>query len=192
MRRHIEVIMLLACAIGIADAAEKPAKPMTLPQGMFQVKVTNDHLTLEANQAPLAKVFEEIGKQAAIVIDTNLGPEEKITIQFNHVALEEALHRLARNVTVVYAQTPNGKSHRIARIIVLAEVGKQSPPPKRVEAPSEFSKTLEPALRPLPPKRAGTPTGFSKTIEPAPRPPPFKFEFDPAASMKRENPQKKP
>ena len=98
MRRHIAATVILACTIGIAHSAEKLGKPTTLPRGMFQAKVTKDYLTLEANEAPLAKVFEEIGKQAEIVVDSDLGPEEKITIQLNHVALDEALNRLAKNI----------------------------------------------------------------------------------------------
>ena len=119
MRRHIAATVMLACTIGIAHSAEKLGKPTTLPRGMFQAKVTKDYLTLEANEAPLAKVFEEIGKQAEIIIDNNLGPEEKITIQLNHVALDEALNRLAKNITILYAQVPNDKGRRITRVVVL-------------------------------------------------------------------------
>ena len=121
MRRHIAATVMLACTIGIAHSAEKLGKPTTLPRGMFQAKVTKDYLTLEANEAPLAKVFEEIGKQAGIIIDSNLGPEEKITIQLHHVALDEALNRLAKNITILYAQVPNDKGRRITRVVVLGE-----------------------------------------------------------------------
>jgi hypothetical protein len=182
MRRHIAATVMLACTIGIAHSAEKLGKPTTLPRGMFQAKVTKDYLTLEANEAPLAKVFEEIGKQAGIVVDNNLGPEEKITIQLNHVALDEALNRLARNITILYAQVPNDKGRRITRVIVLAEGTK--PPPKRTEASTESTKTIVPAPQQPPAKRVEPPSQSSKT-EATPRPPPFKFEFDPAASMKK-------
>ena len=184
MRRHIAATVMLACTIGIAHSAEKLGKPTTLPRGMFQAKITKDYLTLEANEAPLAKVFEEIGKQAGIIIDSNLGPEEKITIQLNHVALDEALNRLAKNITILYAQVPNDKGRRITRVIVLAEGTKLPPPPKRTEAPIESTKTILPAPQQPPAKRVEPPSQSSKT-EATPRPPPFKFEFDPAASMKK-------
>ena len=183
MRRHIAATVMLACTIGIAHSAEKLGKPTTLPRGMFQAKVTKDYLTLEANEAPLAKVFEEIGKQAGIIIDSNLGPEEKITIQLNHVALDEALNRLAKNTTIFYAQVPNDKGRRITRVVVLAE-GTKQPPPKRAEASIESTKTIVPAPQQPPAKRVEPPPQSSKT-EATPRPPPFKFEFDPAASMKK-------
>jgi hypothetical protein len=170
MRRHIAVIVVLACTIGIAHAAEKTRKSKALPLGMFQIKVTKEHLTLEANEAPLAKIFEEIGKQAEIIIDSNLGPEERITIQLNQVALEEGINRLATNATIFYTQVPNDTSRRISRVIVLAEGTKRASASKAAEASMETS----------------------KTIESAPRPPPFRFEFEPATSMKTEKPQKKP
>ena len=182
MGRHIAATVMLACTIGIAHSAEKLGKSTSLPRGMFQAKVTKDYLTLEANEAPLAKVFEEIGKQAGIVVDNNLGPEEKITIQLNHVALDEALNRLAKNITIFYAQVPNDKGRRITRVVVLGEGTR--PPPKRTEASIEEStKTIVPAPQQPPAKRVEPPPQSSKT-EATPRPPPFKFEFDPA-SMKK-------
>ena len=52
------------------------------------------------------QIFQEIGKQAKITFDSNIGPEKKITIRLERVPLEEGIKQLAKNVTVFYAENP--------------------------------------------------------------------------------------
>ena len=134
--------------------------------GTFRLKVTEGHLSVEANQAPLVGIFEEIGRQAGIGVESSLGPDEKITIQLDRVPLEEAFKRLAKNVSLFYSQGSEDKTPRIARVVVLGE---------------EKTGSLS---------RAPAPTQTSKASEPAPKPKPFKFEFDPAKFAEKEKPVK--
>ena len=137
--------------------------------------VNNGHLFLEARDAPLGKIFEEIGKQAKITIDSNIGPGEKITIRLDRVPLEEGLKRLAKNVTVFYTQGPNDRTHRIERVVVLSEGKGVS---GQVKASSQPEKVKEPA-----PQEA-------KVTKPPPEP--FKFQFDPAKSARKEKAENQP
>jgi type II secretory pathway component GspD/PulD (secretin) len=149
--------LALTSPVGAQQSQKAKAQP-----GTFQMKVNKGLVSLEANEAPVAKIFEEIGKQAGIVVDSNIGPEEKITIQFDQTPLEEAMKRLAKNVSFSYAQDSNKKNPRITKVVVLAE-GKQSAPAlKRPEAPP------------------------SKKAE-GPAPEPFKFEFDPSKFMEKKS-----
>ena len=148
--------MLLAVAHPITAQQSEGAK--TQP-GKFQMTVSKGYVSLEANEASLAKIFEEIGKQAAITIESGIGPEEKITIKFDNVPVEDAITQLAKNVSFIYAQDPKTKSTRIARVVVLPE-GKDVA--GRVKPPVEVVKTKEPA------------------------PEPFKFEFDPSKFSEKE------
>jgi hypothetical protein len=157
--KYMLASMLLAFMTTSAQAAQQPTPKD--PGESFQVKFNEGYLSVNAYQAPLAKIFDEIRKQAGIAVDGSIGPEEKITIQFERVVLEEGLKRLAKNISIVYTQGPKDKSPRIARIIVLPEG--QRAPPARVEAP----------------------TKSSKTSEPSPQPEPFKFEFDPTKSVEK-------
>ena len=75
------VSVFLACLVTTGQAAEQSRTAKSQPPGTFQVKVSKDNLSLDANQAPLLQIFQEIGKQAKITFDSNIGPEEKITIQ---------------------------------------------------------------------------------------------------------------
>jgi type II secretory pathway component GspD/PulD (secretin) len=124
--------VLLVAVIVAAQAAEKTAASKT-PQSLFQVKVSNGSLSLEARDAPLAKVFEEIGKQAGITVESNFDPAERVSMRFEKVPLEEGIKRLSNNVTIHY-----DKGHRITKIVVLAE-------DKRQITRSQDAKTAQPS-----------------------------------------------
>jgi hypothetical protein len=131
-------------------------------RGTFQVTVSEGHLSLEAFEAQFVHIFEEIGQQAKVTIDSNIGPEETITIQLKRVPLEDGLLRLAKNVMVVYAEDPE-RNLRISRVVVLSE-GREGAPR---ESQASSRRTSEKA---------------------APRPEPFKFEFDPGKFPDKRNP----
>jgi hypothetical protein len=135
--------------------AQQSKKAKLTKPGTFQVKVNKGLVSLDANEAPVAKIFEEMGKQAGITVDSNIGPEEKITIQFDQTPLEDAMKQLAKNVSFSYAQDSNNKNIRITKVVVLAEEKQSAPALKRPEA--------------SPSKKAENPP-----------PEPFKFEFDPS------------
>jgi hypothetical protein len=163
----ILAIMFLAGMLDIVQAAEQPRTAKTQSPGTFQVKVSQGYLFLEANQAPLVQIFQEIGKQAKITFDSNIGPEEKVTIHLDRVPLEEGIKQLAKNVTVFYTENPKDKTHRISRVVVLSE-GKES-------APVQTKASTQPV----------------KIDKLAPQTEPFKFEFDPGKAAK-EKPSKQP
>ena len=162
---YMATAMLLAYLLTVGQAAEQPRPAKGQAAGTFQVKVSQGDLSLEANEAPLGQIFQEIGKQAKITVDSNIGSEEKVTIRLDRVPLEEGIKRLAKNVTVFYTETPKDKSRRISRVVVLSEGRTQS------ESVKESA---------------------SKITKPAAQPEPFKFEFDPGKFAEKEKPRKQP
>jgi hypothetical protein len=120
--KSIFALVLFFWWILLAQSAEQPKKIEPAPTGAFQVNVSDGYLSLVANQAPLVQVFEEIGKQARITIQTNIGPEEKITKHLDRVPLEDGIRQLGKNVSVFYAQDANTKARHIVRVVVLSEV----------------------------------------------------------------------
>jgi type II secretory pathway component GspD/PulD (secretin) len=173
--------LLLAIAFfptftGISPAAEQPKKTETRPTGIFQVNVTGDHLSLNADDAPVAQIFREIAVQTGITIDSNIGPEEKITARLDRVPLEDGIRQIAKNVSVIYAQDAKTNTRRIAKVVVLSEAKgpagqtKTSPQPERVNAP------------------AAKPAKGDKPQQPEP----FKFQFDPTKSAEKKSREKQP
>jgi len=137
------------------------------------VKVSNGNLSLEAKDAPLAKVFEEIGKQAGIMVEGNIGPAETVTMRFEKVPLEQGIKRLSNNVTILYGAKPNEKGHRITKIVVLSEDKRKGTRSEDTKAPTEK------------PTQKAAVEKASKASAPTQPPEPFKFEFDPTKSMKK-------
>jgi hypothetical protein len=172
------VPVFLACLVTTGQAAEQPATAKSQPPGTFQVKVSKDNLSLDANQAPLVQIFQEIGKQAKITFDSNIGPEEKITIHLDQVPLEEGIRQLAKSATVFYSENPKDKTRRITRVVVLAERKEAEPGQPKVSSQPEKVKEAAPQA-----------TTIKK---PAPQPEPFKFEFDPAKSVEKDKARKQP
>ena len=138
----------------------KRSLPAGQAPGTFQLKVSQGYLSLEATEAPLIQIFQEIGKQSKITFDSNIGPEEKVTIHLERVPLEDGIKQLAKNVTVFYTENPKDKSPQISRVVVLSEG-------------SGVSGQARASSQPV------------KVNEPAPQPEPFKFEFDPRKPMKK-------
>ena len=150
----------------VAQSGQSTSAPGQSP-GTFQIKVSQGNLSLEATQAPVLQILQDIGKQAKITVDTNIGPEEKVTIHLDRVPLEEGIKRLAKTVTVFYTENPKDKSRRISRVVVLSE-GKEG-------VPTQAKASTQPV----------------KVDKPAQQPEPFKFEFDPA-KLSKEKPGKQP
>ena len=116
------VVVFFGGVLGIVQSAEQSKKIETRPTGTFQVNVSGGYLSLVAERAPLAQIFEEIGKQARITIETNIGPEEKITKHLDRVPFEDGIRQLAKNVSVFYVQHAKTNARHIARVVALSEV----------------------------------------------------------------------
>jgi hypothetical protein len=175
--KSIFASMLVAWTFNTAQAAEKSATAKSQPAGTFQVKASNGYLSLDATEAPLVQIFQEIGKQAKITFDSNIGPEEKVTIRFERIPLEDGIRQLAKNVSVFYTENPRDKTRRISRVVVVSE-GKESVP-----VPTKTSPQPENVKEPAP---------QTATKKPAPQPEPFKFEFDPRKFDGKEKSGKQP
>ena len=165
---YVVAAMLLAYHLPFGQAAEQPRLTKNQAPGTFQVKVSQGNLSLEANNAPLLQIFQEIGKQAKITFDSNIGPEEKVTTHLDRVPLEEGIKRLATHATIFYTENPKDKSRRVTRVVVLSEEKESA----AVQA-----------------KASKQPEKLNKV---APQPEPFKFEFDPGKSIEKEKPRKQP
>jgi hypothetical protein len=160
IRKTFTVSLLVALLFVDSAVGGQKIEIAKMQSGKFQLRVSDSFFFLEANEAPLAEIFREIAKQAKIVFDTTVGPEEAMTISLDRVPLEEGIKQLAKNVSIFYAEDPHNKTHRIARVVVLSD-GKEGAF-GRAQASSKPAKLNEPP------------------------PEPFKFEFDPGKSGEKQ------
>ncbi len=81
----------------------------------FRVEVQDQEVSIEVKDARIAHIFCEIGKQTGILMEIPEAFDDRITIQFNHVPLAEAMARLA-NVAIFYHS--NASLSTITRVVV--------------------------------------------------------------------------
>ena len=172
---RIFATMFLTWNLTLAFAAEPRRTSSTQLAGTIQLKVSNGYLSLEANQAPLVQVFEEIARQARIAIHSNIAPEEKITIRLNGVPLEDGIRQLANNESVFYTENPTDKTRRIERVVVLSTGS-------GVLGQTKVSSQAEKGDQPVPQQAEGS----------KPVPESFKFELDPRKVGENQKQPKQP
>lgn len=181
MNRYSKLILamtlLFVGMLEVAQIAAQAEKSQRDSSGTFQVKVSQGYLSLDATGAPLVQIFQEIGKQTKIIFDSNIGPEEKVTIRLERVSFEDGIRQLVKNVTIFYTENPKDKTRRISRVVVVSE-GKESVPVQNKTSPQ--------------PENVKEPAPETATKKPAPQPEPFKFEFDPGKFSGKEKAGKQP
>ncbi len=158
------ITLLLACLmtaeIGVAQSEK--STPETQEPGTFRLTVVEGYLSLEAKEASVAKIFEEVGRQMGIAVDIRIGSEEKITIEFDKLPLEDLINRLGKNTSYWYVKDSLAQGG-ISKLVLL-------PNGKGILAPSPSATEIT--------------VGKNKK---SPQPEPFKFEFDPSETMKKES-----
>jgi type II secretory pathway component GspD/PulD (secretin) len=128
----------------------------------YELSIKDNLITLNAEDAFLKKILEDIGQRMNIEVFARIPAEDKITIQFANLTLEEALKKFKTNYALV--TDSKDKNGNIKRIVVVPE-GQQAQLSLR-----EFEKN-EPKVD----------TGVAG--ENTSKPEPFKFEFDPSKYM---------
>lgn len=163
----ISVMRLLLGSLMLAQVATAQQTPSTaeasLAPGAFHLTVTEERLSLEAQEASVAAILREIGRRMGIRMTIYPGVDETITMRFARLPLRDALKRLAKNVAIVTTQAPNAPPHHIAKVYVFA---------------TGQAGVMSVGRGPTRPQAA-------TAKETAPRPAPFKFTFDPAQHMKQ-------
>jgi hypothetical protein len=148
------LVLVLLLIIISPVSAQQSREEKIQQSGTFHVNLSKDYVSLQANEAPVAMVLDEIANKAGIAVENGLRLREKITIQFDRVPLEEAIKLLAKNVIIIYStRDRNDRSLRIARVVVL---------PKTKDLVSRSSSSVEPG----------------EGNEPAPES--FNFQFNPS------------
>jgi hypothetical protein len=129
-------------------------------------------LSLRAQNASLKGIFEAIGQQLSIEVETRIPADERITLVFEPLSLTEALKRFRPFVNYMAIEDATKPPGTIGKLMVVS---------KRV---------ADVPLRPSPPDGEGVASPApSQSSGPAPaaptRPKPFRFEFDPSAVGER-------
>lgn len=129
------IAVVLLCLVNIVQAEDvlKAAKTQTQQsQRALSVQFDNDLLTVKAEDVPLQEVLQEIARQSDLSVEGSGLLEDKITIQFDRLALDEGLRLILRRYSfaLVYVQkAPEGTQPvvlQLESLRIAAKEGKES------------------------------------------------------------------
>ena len=153
------VVVLLPGLLWAGEVGH-PTAPSTRT-GEFRLTVNGHLVSLQAQEASLRALLEELGRQMGIEVVARLPREQTLTLAFDRLQIEEALERLRAYANIIYLQESTEAHAPIRRIIAIPrQPGEQTGEPAR-------SRRAEPS---------DTATS---------RPAPFQFTFDPAQHEKK-------
>jgi type II secretory pathway component GspD/PulD (secretin) len=139
--------------------------------------IQDNLISLNANEASLKEIIEEIGRKMNIEVVAHLSRKEKVSIEFYRLKIDEVLIELREYVKIAYiiknSEIGQGK---ISKIIVFPKMQatELSRPMTQLEIrQSENSVKPESSVG-------------EETAKQDPRPGPFKFEFDPTKYMDKD------
>ena len=179
MKKLFWVIILLLPLLIIPDSsfggeADKKYEVKAESRADFVLTIEEDLISLSAKDASLKEITEEIGRRMKIEVVADISEEEKITIRFDKLSLEDAIKRL--RTSYAYVWNSEKEEGKITKIVLLPE-GKGTVPSRPTIKESEVKgeKRLV---------KSESSAGKEAAREKLPRPEPFKFEFDPSEFMK--------
>ena len=160
---------------GLEISTQKPAAS----SGNFVLTVEANRLSLEAQDASLRAILEEIGRKMQIEVLGEIPAQETITAKFRNLPLEQALHRLSSNFG--YQMKSEEGAQEISKIFILP---KGTGPANAISTMEEVGPGKEIVTSNSDHViQAGRAKENEADQEKPTRPAPFKFEFDPSAML---------
>ncbi len=152
--------MLMMPAALLAGQTEEPKS-----QDGFVLGVSEGLISLVAHDAVLREVVEEMGRQLGIEVAAQISREERITVEFTQLSIEEAINKLVEFTSLAYRTESMGEKQKITKLILV----------------SASEEPLSSASR-----ESGVESTQGES-EQAERPEPFKFQFDPSQMKEKES-----
>lgn len=173
------ILTLVLCASALfGQGLETSTQRASASTGNFVLTVEANRLSLDAQDASLRAILEEIGRKMHLEVLGEIPAQETVTAEFDNLPLEEALHQLSSNFGYQMKSEKGGQE--ISKIFVLPKgtgtntrlTTKEAEPKKEIVIPHS-----EPILQ------AESAKDEETDKEKPTRPEPFKFQFDPSAML---------
>ena len=118
-----KLLAMIILALGLCASAlfgqglEISTQKAAASSGNFVLTVEANRLSLDAQDASLRAILEEIGRKMHLEILGEIPAQETITVEFRNLPLEQALHRLSSNFG--YQMKSEKDSQKISKIFIL-------------------------------------------------------------------------
>ncbi|MCP4264042.1 MAG: hypothetical protein GY777_00445 [Candidatus Brocadiaceae bacterium] len=133
-------LIVLSCTIAqakVKDTAKSTEAMTETPLSASIIHFENDRLTVKVQNISLKELLNEIARQSGIILTLYSSPEERITIQFHDLPLDEGLRQILSNQRVImkYAEQKPEETKspipRLGRLWVLSR-GEEGSPVKTI------------------------------------------------------------
>ncbi len=167
------------------EEADKKSKEESKNKTDFVLTIKDNLISLNAKDASLVEIVEEIGNRMKIDIVTKIPKEKKITTKFDKLPLKAAIERLREFADIAYIVVPQNPPSKITTSDPKDSEKKEAKITKILVFPKgkgvEVSKPEVSAEEEGVEEEAPTKIEGEEAVEKeSSRPEPFKFEFDPS------------
>jgi hypothetical protein len=128
------ITVIFTCLVNIVQAEDVPKATKTRAQqsqSALFIQFDNDLLTVKAEGVPLQELLQEIARQSDLSIEGSGLLEDKITIQFDRLAIDEGLRLILRrhSFALVYVKKASEGTQpavlRLDSLRIAAKEGKE-------------------------------------------------------------------
>jgi HEAT repeat protein len=113
----------------------------------LQVEWTEGHLSVNAEEIPLAQILQEVARQTGMEIRGLGGLQEQVSVHFVGLSLPQGLQKLSVNFAIVWETSPQGDPQPVLVLIFGRRV--PSPPEAQHREESPGAEETEPAGEPM-------------------------------------------
>jgi type II secretory pathway component GspD/PulD (secretin) len=144
----VGLVWLCSSSVLLADEAQPPSPAATEPQVAFVLTSHDQRVSLDAREASVKAIIEELGRQLHIEVKVSAGAEKTVQVAFAQLPVEEALERLKAaadiDYFIAYQKDVRTQAEKISRIEIVAKgTGTMAQPVKVIPAEGQAEDPAE-------------------------------------------------
>src|SRR4051794_32259586 len=109
----------------LAEDAQPLSPEASEPPAAFVLTSHDQRVSLDAREASVKAIIEELGRQLHIEVKVSVGVEKPVQITFTQLSVEEALERLKAvadiDYVIAYQKDAQTRAEKISRIEIVAK-----------------------------------------------------------------------
>jgi len=171
--------LVLCASVLFGQGLEISTPRASASTGNFVLTVEANRLSLDAQDASLRAILEEIGLKMHLEVLGEIPAQETVTTEFRNLPLEEALHQLSSNFGYQMKSEKGGQE--ISKIFILPKGTGPANAKRTMKEVEPLKEIVTPNSEPI--LQAESAKENESDKEKPTRPEPFKFQFDPSAML---------
>ncbi len=115
------LVLLSTTAEAKNEATATEKRPQAI-SGSHSVRFANGYLTLRAEEVRLGELLDEIARLTGLTVERYVALEQRVTLQFHRLSLEQGLRRLLRHRSFVFEYAPPAPGEKSSALVARPKV----------------------------------------------------------------------